>query len=168
MTEWQDLDAAAKWAVSRGAQHLVLYGDSMGGAIVTRFMHLSALATRVTAMVLDAPVLDWGGVIDHQASRLDLPFMGPPVRWTIQLRIDVNWDALNELAQADSFRVPILLFQGQDDPLVPPADSQRFARTAPGPVTYVPVPGAGHIESWNANPAGYDARLGSFLASWTR
>jgi fermentation-respiration switch protein FrsA (DUF1100 family) len=81
----------------------------------------------------------------------------------IELRIDVDWDALDELGQAHSFRLPILLFQGLDDPLVPPADSRRFAQTAPGPVTYVPVPGAAHIESWNANPASYDARLRQFL-----
>ncbi|HEV3128466.1 MAG TPA: hypothetical protein VGY32_05755 [Solirubrobacteraceae bacterium] len=163
MTEWQDLDAAARWAVARGAQHLVLYGDSMGGSIVTRFMHLSRLAARVSALVLDAPVLDWRGVIDHVASRLHLPFVGPPVRWMIELRIAVDWDALDELAQAGTFRLPILLFQGLDDPLVPPADSRRFAQTAPGPVTYVPVPGAAHIESWNADPANYDARLRQFL-----
>jgi alpha-beta hydrolase superfamily lysophospholipase len=166
MTEWQDLDAAARWAVSRGAQHLILYGDSMGGSIVTRFMHLSQLAPKVAGLVLDAPVLDWAGVIDHVASRLHLPFMGPPVRWMIQLRIDVNWDALDELAQAGKFRLPILLFQGLDDPLVPPADSHQFAQAAPGPVTYVPVAGAAHIESWNANPASYDAWLRRFLAPW--
>jgi hypothetical protein len=33
-------------------------------------------------------------------------------------------------------------------------------------VTYVPVPGAAHIESWNADPANYDARLRQFLAPW--
>jgi fermentation-respiration switch protein FrsA (DUF1100 family) len=166
MTEWQDLDAAARWAMQQGAQRLVLFGDSMGGSIVTRFMHLSALSGKVSALVLDAPVLNWAGVIDDQASRRDLPFMAPPVKWMVGARIDVSWSALDQIAQARSFRLPILLFQGTDDALVPPAESRAFARSAPGPVSYVPVSGAGHIESWNANPSAYESRLRQFLGPY--
>jgi alpha-beta hydrolase superfamily lysophospholipase len=164
MTEWQDLDAAVRWAIQQGAQRLVLYGDSMGGSIVTRFMHLSPLSGKVSALVLDAPVLDWAGVIDDQASRRYLPFMAPPVKWMVGARIDVSWSALDQIAQARSFHLPILLFQGTDDALVPSAQSRDFARTAPGPVSYVPVRGAGHIESWNANPTAYESHLRKFLA----
>jgi alpha-beta hydrolase superfamily lysophospholipase len=164
MTEWQDLDAAARWAMKQGAQRLVLYGDSMGGSIVTRFMHVSSLSGKVSALVLDAPVLNWGGVIDDQASRRDLPFMAPPVKWMVGARIDVSWSALDQLSQARSFRFPILLFQGTDDALVPPSESRDFARTASGPVSYVAVKGAGHIESWNANPTAYESHLRQFLA----
>jgi uncharacterized protein len=163
MTEWEDLDAAARWAVAHGAAKLILYGDSMGGAIVTRFMRVSSLTRRVVALVLDAPVLDWASVIDHVAGNLDVGFMGAPVRWMVSLRIGANWGALDEIAHAASFRVPILLFQGEADRLVPPADSRAFARAVPGPVTYVPVPGAGHIESWNRNPTAYDGHLRVFL-----
>jgi fermentation-respiration switch protein FrsA (DUF1100 family) len=42
-------------------------------------------------------------------------------------------------------------------------DSCAFARPASGPVTYVPVLGAAHIESWNADPAAYERDLRSFL-----
>lgn len=166
MTEWQDLDAAARWAMKQGAQRLVLYGDSMGGSIVTRFMHLSSLSGKVSALVLDAPVLDWAGVIDDQASRRDLPFMAPPVKWMVGARINVSWTALDEIAQARSFRLPILLFQGTDDALVPWSESRDFARAAPGPVSYVSVKGAGHIESWNANPTVYEGHLRQFLARY--
>lgn len=164
MTEWQDLEAAARYAVTRGAQRFVLYGDSMGGSIVTRFMHESALAPRVGAIVLDAPVLDWRSVIDNQAAKLHLPFMASPVEWTIGRRIDVDWDALDEIDQAATFRVPILLFQGLADPLVPPTDSRRFVAGVPdGLATFVGVPGAGHIQSWNVAPERYEQTLASFL-----
>ena len=91
--------------------------------------------------------------------------MATPVEWTIGQRIDVNWSALDEIRQAGSFDVPILLFQGLEDPLVPPADSRTFARRVPGGrATFVGVAGAGHIQSWNADPAGYSRTLAAFLA----
>jgi pimeloyl-ACP methyl ester carboxylesterase len=169
MTEWEDLDAAARWAVARGARRLVLYGDSMGGSIVTRFMHESQLASRVVALVLDAPVLDWRAVISAQAHRFHLPLLGAPVRWAIGARIDVSWGALDEIAQASSFHVPILLFQGLADPLVPPADSRAFAARVPqGQATFEGFAGAGHIQSWNVDPARYERTLAAFLARVVR
>ena len=83
----------------------------------------------------------------------------------IQLRIGIDWASMNEIAHARDFRLPILLFQGLDDPLVPPADSAAFARASPGLVTYVTVRGAGHVQSWNVDPAGYDARVRAFLGA---
>jgi fermentation-respiration switch protein FrsA (DUF1100 family) len=135
----------------------------MGGSIVTRFMHLSPFAGKVTALVLDAPVLNWAGVIEYQAFRGDMPFMAPPTKWMIGARIDVSWSALDEIAQARSFHLPILIFQGEDDPLVPPSETHAFALAARGPVSYIPVPGAAHIASWNANPTAYDTHLRQFL-----
>jgi pimeloyl-ACP methyl ester carboxylesterase len=75
---------------------------------------------------------------------------------------------MDEIARARQFHVPIMLFQGESDPLVPPSDSQRFAAQLPGLATYVPVPHAGHIESWNVDPAAYEARLRAFLAPLVR
>src|SRR5699024_2440697 len=52
-TEWRDLEAAADYAITQGATSFVLYGDSMGGSIVTQFVHQSPHAERVVGMVLD-------------------------------------------------------------------------------------------------------------------
>lgn len=167
MSEWQDLDAAADYAVSKGAERFVLYGESMGGSIVTRLIHESARAGQVLGMVLDAPVLNWSGVISGQASRDHLVPLGPPVRWWISQRTGVSFGALNELTQAQTFTMPILLFQGLADPLVPPAESQAFAEAVPaGGVNYVPVAEAGHIQSWNLDPPHYESTLATFLARW--
>lgn len=164
MTEWRDLEAAAQLALRSGAHQLVLVGDSMGGAIVTRFLRLSPLASHVSRVVLDAPALDWQSILSGQADRLHLPFLAGTTEAAIQLRIGIDWASMNEIAHARDFRLPILLFQGLDDPLVPPANSAAFARALPGPVTFVTVPGAGHVQSWNLDPAAYDARVRTFLA----
>src|SRR5436309_2649723 len=88
---------------------------------------------------------------------------GSAATWAIFV-LGIDWASMNEVADARDFRLPILLFQGLDDPLVPPANSAAFARALPGPVTFVTVPGAGHVQSWNLDPAAYDARVRTFLA----
>lgn len=165
MTEWQDLEAAAGLAVRQGAQDLILLGDSIGGSIVTRFMRESPMAARVSRLVLDSPALDWRSIIARQADRMRVPFLGGTTELVIKARTGIDWRAMDEIAHASEFQVPILLFQGLDDDLVPPADSEAFARRLPGLVTLVKVPGAGHIECWNVDPEAYEGRLRAFVSS---
>jgi len=164
LTEWRDLEAAARFAVERGARRLVLIGYSMGGAIVTQFMERSPLAARVTAMILDAPALDWNETIEFEAREMGLPsFAAKPVEWAIGARIDVDWDRLDALRHIDRLRVPTLLFHGLEDNVVPIATSAALARALPRDVTFVHVPHAGHVQSWNVAPARYEAKVRAFL-----
>lgn len=164
-TEWRDVDAAARYAMRRGARSLVVLGDSMGGAIVSQFVHESPLAARVRALILDAPVLDWRAVLALQASERGLPaFLATTTQWAVSLRIGLNWGAFDQVARAQQFRMPILLFHGTEDQTVPISSSDAFARALPRSVTYYRVPGAGHVEAWNVDPPRYDARVRAFLA----
>ena len=166
-TEWNDLEAAAQYAVEQGATEFVLYGDSMGGSIVTQFMHQSAYADKVVGMVLDAPVLNWSGVLQNQADRLYLGAFSGLLQLAVQWRGGIDLGVLDELDQTETFqRLPILLFQGLADPLVPPAESEQFADSLPD-AQYVPVPDAGHIQSWNVDPASYESKLAAFLAQFS-
>jgi pimeloyl-ACP methyl ester carboxylesterase len=164
-TEWRDVDAAARYAVRRGARSLVVLGDSMGGAIVSQFVHESLLAARVRALILDAPVLDWRAVLSLQASERGLPaFLATTTQWAVSLRIGFNWEAFDQVARAREFRMPILLFHGTEDQTVPISSSDAFARALPRSVTYYRVAGAGHVEAWNVDPRRYDTRVRAFLA----
>ncbi|GAB3127486.1 alpha/beta fold hydrolase [Glaciibacter psychrotolerans] len=166
-TEWRDLDAAAAYAITQGATEFVLYGDSMGGSMVTQFMQRSDHAPRVTGMVLDAPVLNWAGVLQGQADRAHVGFLGGALKQAVSWRGDIDLNMLNQLDQTETFAdLPILLFQGLADPLVPPTESQQFAAALPL-ASYVPVPHAGHIQSWNVDPQRYETHLGEFLAPYS-
>jgi pimeloyl-ACP methyl ester carboxylesterase len=165
LTEWRDLQAAARYALSHGARRLVLLGYSMGGAIVTQFMERSPLARRAAGLVLDAPALDWKAILSFNATEMGLPsFAATPVEWMIGARIDVSWSALDALDHTADFHLPILLFHGRQDELVPISTSDAFARALPRWVTFFRVPRANHVESWNVNPSLYDARLTRFLS----
>lgn len=164
LTEWRDLEAAARYALSHGARRLVLVGYSMGGAVVTQFMEHSRLADRIKALILDAPVLDWRKTLEFNATRQGWPSIAAlPLEWAIGARIDVDWDALDALRHTRQLTLPILLFHGTDDQTVPIETSDRLAEALPQSVTYFRVPGAGHCESWNAAPALYERRVVAFL-----
>jgi len=166
LTEWRDLAAAARFALRHGARRLILAGYSMGGAIVTQFMERSPLAPRVAGLVLDAPVLDWRRTLEFNAIEKGLPgFAALPLEWAVGVRIDADWSSLDALQHADDLQLPILLFHGTDDRVVPIATSDELAAELPRWVAYHRVPQAGHVESWNVAPRLYERRLETFLAA---
>lgn len=165
LTEWRDLGAAARYALSHGAQHLVLVGYSMGGAIVAQFMEHSPLAARVAGLVLDAPALSWKAILSFNATEMGFPsFAAAPVEWMIGARIDADWSSLDALRHPGEFQLPILLFHGTKDRTVPIASSYELARELSRWVTYYRVPKAGHTEAWNVDPGLYERRLTAFLS----
>lgn len=92
-------------------------------------------------------------------------FLALPVEWMIGARIDANWKSLDALRHTADFHLPILLFHGTEDELVPISTSNAFAKALPRWVTYYRVPNAGHTESWNVDPTLYDKRLTAFLTN---
>lgn len=171
-TEWADLQAAVRYALAHGAHRVVLVGYSLGGAIVASFLERSPLAPDVAGTILDSPMLDFSATVDLGASRRRLPVLGLPLprsltdvaKWLASIRFGVNWGALDYLPHAGRIHAPVLLFQGAADTTVPPATSAALARELPHLVTYVPASGdVGHLESWNTDPARYDAAVRGFL-----
>jgi uncharacterized protein len=164
LTEWRDLQAAARYALAHGAKRLVLVGYSMGGAILAQFMERAPLASSVDGVILDAPALDWKAILSFNTSELGLPsFAADPVEWMIDVRIKPNWDSLDALRHPRAFHLPVLLFHGLQDKLVPISTSDAFARELGGWVTYYRVPRAGHTEAWNVDPGLYERRVEAFL-----
>jgi pimeloyl-ACP methyl ester carboxylesterase len=164
LTEWKDLEGAARWALEHGAEKLILVGYSMGGAIVMNFLYQSPLAKKVKGAVLDSPILDLSATIDFGARQLDIPgFFIRLGKFMAGLRFEIDWEALDYLSRADKLVAPILLFHGEADPIIPVETSDLLANIRPDIVTYHRVPSATHVRSWNMNPAAYEMAIDDFL-----
>jgi alpha-beta hydrolase superfamily lysophospholipase len=162
--EWRDIEAAVAEAVARGASDIVLVGYSMGGQISANFLRRSPLAERVRAVVWDAPLLDWGPVLELAASDRGVPTAVVPLgMFASQLRAGIDYDDLDQVANADEFDTPILLIHGTDDDTVPLSVADRFAQARPDLVTYLRVEGAGHVHAWNVDPPVYEQAVDDFL-----
>jgi fermentation-respiration switch protein FrsA (DUF1100 family) len=59
---------------------------------------------------------------------------------------------------------PVLIFHGTEDRLVPSAMGRSVAAAAAGPVEFVPIPGAGHNDTYEVGAAAYRDRLARFVS----
>ncbi|MSQ41144.1 MAG: alpha/beta fold hydrolase [Dehalococcoidia bacterium] len=175
--EWEDLEGAVRYALDHGAQDVVLVGHSMGGSIVMSFLYRSSLAPRVRGVILDSPMLDFNAVVDLAASQRHIPGpfalpLPPPLTAIAKAlsgpRFGVDWKELNYLRRSSELKMPILLFHGGVDATVPLATSDALARARPDLVTYVRVPGATHVRSWNVGPEAYEKAVRDFLQGVTK
>jgi len=168
-TEWQDMEAAVQYALDEGAESVIPYGYSMGGAIVMSFLYNSPLASNVSGVVLDAPMLDLSRVIDQAAAEMHVPgFITSTARFITEHRFDIEFDDMAYLEAVDLLTVPVLLFHGDDDDRIPVETSDELAEARPDIVTYERVRGAKHVHAWNIDEERYESALELFLRSVIR
>lgn len=174
LSEWRDVEAAARYAVARGARELLLVGWSMGGAIVLQFLDRSDLSHLVTGVVLDGAVVDWGNVLVHHGELNRVP--GPVLAlsrammgkvWGTRLvgvhdPVDV---ALTDwVTRADELHHPMLLIHSAQDDFVPIGPAKALAEKRPDIVTFEEWADGGHCREWNVDPQRWEQVVGEFIA----
>ncbi|MFB7465405.1 alpha/beta hydrolase family protein [Streptomyces sp. NPDC056224] len=163
-SEWRDLDAAIRYALRYGARRVVLHGWSTGATMALRAAERSALADRISGLVLDSPVLDWHTTLRALVAARRTPAAVLPLAVrAAEGRAGLRADHRAPGSDPGALRVPVLVFHGPDDTLAPWAPSLRLAAARPDLVTLHTVRQAGHGAMWNADPAGYEEALRRFL-----
>jgi len=174
LTEWEDVDAAVRYAMDAGATELLLAGYSTGAAHAMSFLEQSNLSQYVVGVVFDSPNIILADVVRANTRDARIPLinvrMGQLMKeaglWLADLRWRIDWDRTNYVQRAESIlNTPTLVFHGTSDQRVPIAVSRQLEVRAPKVVTLVETPAAGHVMSWNANPERYERRLRRFLDS---
>lgn len=84
---------------------------------------------------------------------------GRPERW---IAIAGEWGTRDYWVQWQAVRTPVLLIEAEDS-VTPPGQMQRMRELASGPVTYLRVPGAGHLIHDDA-PEAYQRAVEEFLS----
>lgn len=171
-TEWEDVEAAVRYALDQGAEEIVLHGYSTGAALHLAFFEKSGLAPAVSAAVYDSPNADTGAALRLEASRRTIPGTSIPVpnslisvaMFVADLRWDVGWEEIDYIARASEIiSTPTLVFHGAKDDRVPIGVAHGLRDAAPDLVRLVEVEEAGHVTSWNVGPEDYESSLLAFV-----
>lgn len=163
-TEWHEIDAAMEYALDHGATELVLYGWSMGGAIVLQAAVRSTRADSVVALILDSPVIDWRDTLRANARVNRLPRPSAELGLLmVQQRLQLDLDEYDWVARVDELTRPMLIFHGPEDLFVPWERGLALAKARPDLISMVTYEGAAHTKSWNVNPEGYEREVRDFL-----
>ncbi len=164
-TEWEDVEAAVRYAVDRGARRIVLFGWSMGGAITGAFLDRSPMRR---AWPPWSGTRRWSTGGPRCASRRATggcrPGCSPLATAVTSRRIGIDFDRFDLLRRPPAVRPPTLLVHSTGDTAVPVAASRALAAAAPAlgwPLRYLEVPAVEHTASWNADPAAYERAVTS-------
>ncbi|WP_175538660.1 S9 family peptidase [Arthrobacter sp. cf158] len=159
--EWRDVEAGINYAISNGAERIVLFGWSLGAAIALQTAALSPNSLRVAGMVLDAPVFDWRTTLAANAKAAGLPrslvhlgfiiLQSKTLRWVTGLAEPICLDSLDWLARATELDIPVLVLHGEKDDTTPFEASKKAASLRPDLVTLVEFESEGHSLEWNVD-----------------
>jgi alpha-beta hydrolase superfamily lysophospholipase len=173
--EWIDVEAAMRYALSHGAQEIVLMGWSMGGATVLQALTRSVYKEHVVGVVLESPVVDWIATLDFQVTLRRLPqIVRIPVLAMFRSRLGgiltglaepLDLDRMDFVRRARELHTPILLLHSDDDGFVPSTASRALAVARPDIVTFVPFEVARHTKLWNYDPARWEGAIREWLAT---
>jgi uncharacterized protein len=163
-TEWQDLEAAVRYAKSQGATAIQLYGSSLGGSITQNYLRRSAdvANTNITKVILDSPALDWGEILAFRVKKMGYPaFISKPGITVASLRAGIHFNRIS--TKPGSIVHQTLIIHNADDRSVPQAASKRVADAQPDRVTFVDFGTGGHIRAWNHDQQRYEKLVRDFL-----
>ena len=173
--EWLDIEAAMRYALSHGAEELVLMGWSMGGATVLQALTRSVYSDHVVGVVLESPVVDWIATLDFQVELRRLP---PVIRYGVLSLFQYRWgglltglaepldlDRLDFVTRAQELDRPILILHSDDDGFVPSTASRALAVARPDIVTYEAFEIARHTKLWNYDREKWEGAIRRWIAT---
>lgn len=155
----EDGAAALKHARAKAAgRPLIVLGQSLGGALALASLERDG-GEGVAALILDSTFASYRAIARDKLSQLWLTW---PFQWPLSFLFGGPGEP--ERLAARRKPVPLLMFHGKGDPVVPFSHGERLYRAAAGPKDFVAVEGDGHTEAFGSRRAEHQARIVTFLA----
>lgn len=154
-----DIDAAMDALLARSdvdTDRIVMYGQSLGGALAAYYVAHSPRRDRLRALILESA---FSGYVDIVREKMADHWFTWPFQWLPQFTVDDRFSPLPTMAKISP--LPLLVLQGDQDAVVPVQEGRRLYESALEPKQLWIVPGAGHIQTMR-NPAERD-RLVAYL-----
>jgi len=146
---FMDAEAAFSHLTSRedvDPARIAVFGRSLGGAVAVD------LCSRVNCGKL---VLESTFTSTADMAREIFPFL--PVGRFLSERFE-------SITKIEKIRAPLLQFHGTRDEVVPYKLGERLFQAATGSKEFVPIPGAGHNDTYMVGGTGYFEKIREFLA----
>ena len=163
LTEWEDAMVGVELLNDKGIENIILYAFSTGCEVAFELLERLEKG-KVTALILDSPMVDTRSVIMHSGKNSGAPvFLTKLALQIASWRSGINWQELDKRQVVSEYDIPILLIAGTADSTVPIEAVDDFASNVTAPLTYKRIKGVEHVEAWNYNPILYKAWVREFL-----
>jgi fermentation-respiration switch protein FrsA (DUF1100 family) len=147
---YEDIRGALAWLKKRGwpPRRIIYFGRSLGAAVALQL----ALEEPPAGLVLESAFTSVAGMGWHHQP-LTYALLG---WWAVSARYD-------NLAKIGGLRCPLLLFQGENDTIVPPKMARQLLEKAPAPKSLYLIPGADHNDTYFVGGGPYWRQWQDFL-----
>ena len=142
---FMDIDAAMASLLARpdvDPTRIIIFGQSLGGALAIHYAANSRHRKAVRAVVVDSAFSDYRLIAREKLASF---FLTWPFQW--MATTSVNNDYSPEASVRKLSPIPLLLIHGESDGIVPPHHSQRLYERAAEPKSIWLVPDTGHIQA---------------------